>query len=106
MQIEQTHHIDASEPDESGMYEYYYEYDIYRFKDTSICFVARSYADEPDEAHFLSAETNGNSRFLERSDLKHPLFLSALSHLRSRGKVHIRWFSRKGNGYEALPENM
>lgn len=31
MHIERVHQIDSSEPDASGMYDYYYEYDIYRF---------------------------------------------------------------------------
>jgi hypothetical protein len=107
MQIERIHHIDSSEPDESGMYEYYYEYDIYRFTDGPICFFATSYTDTPDQAEFRSAETNGSRRFLKRSDLKHPLFLSAVSHLRSEGKAHILWLSRrKGNSYEALPTGM
>jgi len=105
MQVERTHQIDSCDPDESGTYDYYYEYDIYRFTDGSICFIARSYADEPDEAHFLRVETNGVRRFLNRVDLKHPLLLSALSHLRKEGKTHVRWLSGKGNGYESLSVN-
>jgi hypothetical protein len=106
MQIERTHQIDSSEPDESGMYDYYYEYDIYRFTEDSVSFIARSYTDEPDEAHFLKVETNGVHRLLNHADLKHPLLLSALSHLRNEGKMNVRWLNGKENGYESLPTGL
>lgn len=41
MHIECVRQIDSSEPDESGMYDYYYEYDIYRFTDGPLCLIAR-----------------------------------------------------------------
>lgn len=59
MHIECTHHIDASEPDEDGMHEYYYEYDMYRFTDGALCLVARSYSDEPDEAQLSASRWTG-----------------------------------------------
>jgi hypothetical protein len=62
MHVERTHHIDASDRDESGSYEYYYEYDLYRFTLGGTCLVARSYADEPNEAHFLRIEERGSVR--------------------------------------------
>jgi len=89
MQVERIHQIDASAPDASGRYEYYYEYDLYRFTDGPVCFVARSYADEPDKAHFLRAEINGKQRPMKHADLQHPLLLAALSYLRGAGKMHI-----------------
>lgn len=103
MHIERVRQIDSSDPDESGMYDYYYEYDIYRFTDGPECFVARSYIDEPDEAHFLRIEINGSPRTLVDADLTHPIFLLAQSHLRSEGKVHLRWLSDRGDGYESVP---
>ncbi len=102
MHVECTRHIDASGPDETGMYEYYYEYDIYRFTDGPICFVARSYTDEPDEAHFLRVEIDGRPRSIIDSDLMYPLFLSAQAHLRADGKAHLRWLSGRGDGYEPV----
>ncbi len=86
------------------MYEYYYEYDIYRFTDGPESFTARSYIDQANEAHFLRAEFNGKLRTLVDADLKHPLFLLAQSHLRNEGKLHLRWLSGKRDGYEAVPE--
>ena len=103
MHIERTHHIDASDPDENGMHEYYYEYDIYRFTDDSICFVARSYIDEPDEAHFLRIEVNGGTRLMVDADLMHPLLLAAQAYLLNAGKIQLHWLSGRGNGYEPVP---
>jgi len=106
MHIQRVRQIDSSDPDESCMYDYYYEYDIYRFTDGPDCFVARSYTDEPDEAHFLRAEVNGSPRTLVDTDLEHPLFLLAQHHLRSEGKVHLHRLSGRGNGYEPVPVNL
>jgi hypothetical protein len=103
MHIELVRRIESSEPDESGMYDYYYEYDIYRFTDGPLSLIARSYTDEPDEAHFLRVETKGSQRALVEADLRHPLFHLAQSHLRSEGKITLRWLSGKGNGYESVP---
>lgn len=103
MHVECTHHIDASEPDDDGMHEYYYEYDIYRFTDGSICFVARSYLDEPDEAHFLCIEVDGRGRTMTDRDLMNPVLLAAQAHLRALGKARLHWLSGKGMGYEPVP---
>ncbi|HYG04869.1 MAG TPA: hypothetical protein VD865_00465 [Stenotrophomonas sp.] len=103
MHIECTHHIDASEPDEDGMHEYYYEYDMYRFTDGALCLVARSYSDEPDEAHFLCFEVDGHRRTMTDRDLTNPLLLAAQAHLRAAGKIRLQWLSGRGTGYEPLP---
>jgi hypothetical protein len=102
MHIERTRQIDASEPDSSGMYEYYYEYDIYRFTAGADCVIARSYTDEPDEAHFLRIETGGMPRIIVDSDLMCPLLIAAQAYLRAEGKVQLLWLSGRGNGYEPL----
>ena len=81
MHVQRTHHIDASESDEAGMHEYHYEYDIYRFSDGVLCFTARSYVDQPGEAHFLGIEVRGKSRLMVDRDLAQPLFLSAFQAL-------------------------
>lgn len=86
MHIECTRHVDASELDEAGFYEYCYEYDLYRFTDESICFVARSYTDEPNEVHFLRVEEDGRPRLMVNADLTHPVCLAAQAHLLAVGK--------------------
>ncbi|RYF09027.1 MAG: hypothetical protein EOO31_00370 [Comamonadaceae bacterium] len=103
MHIERTRHIDCSEPDATGGYDYYYEYDVYRFTDVSHCLTARSYTDEPGEAHFLSMETHGRRRTLVDADLANPLFQLAQSYLRGQGKTRMHWLSGRGNGYEPVP---
>lgn len=105
MHVERTHHVDASEPDEAGMYEYHYEYDVYRFSNGAICFTARSYVDDPNEAHFLGVMVRGQSRMMVDSDLAQPLFLSALVYLDAHGKTDVRWLSGRGNGYESVPKS-
>lgn len=103
MHVERTRHIDASEPDEAGMHEYYYEYDIYRFIDGAVSFAARSYTDQPGEAHFLGIQVNGQDRSMVDADLAHPLFLAAQAYLRGEGKIELNWLSGRGNGYEPVP---
>lgn len=105
MRIESTRHIDASEPDAAGFRDYHYEYDVYRFSDGAVCFVARSYTDTSDEAHFLRVELDGDPRHLTDADLTHPLFVAARSHLIGAGKVHLNWLSGRGNGYEPIPSD-
>ena len=103
MDVTVTHHVDASEPDAQGAYEYYYEYDLYRFGDGGNALIARSYTGTGDEAHFLSIELRGVARLLRAADLKTPLFADAAAHLRAAGKLKLSWLSGRGNGYEPVP---
>ncbi|HWU98229.1 MAG TPA: hypothetical protein VN114_06930 [Oxalicibacterium sp.] len=103
MHIDRTHHIDTAESDENGDVDYFYEYDIYRFSEGSMCLFARSYIDEPDEAHFLNFSIDGESQLIVDADLTRPLLVSAKEHLLSEGKVRLHWLSGRGNGYEPLP---
>lgn len=105
MQIECSHHVDASEPDADGSYDYYYEYDFYRFAEEGRRLFARSYTDSAEEAHFLSMEVGEVSRLLTDNDLVHPLFLAACAYLRREGKTQLTWLSGRGNGYEDVPSS-
>ena len=97
MTLQKTHHIDASEPDEDGLYEYYYAYSIYRFMLKETTLVARSYDDEPNQAHFLSKSgLGGEVQMLEPADLESVLLLEACAHLRAEGKTHIAYLSNSG----------
>lgn len=89
MDVAVSHHIDASEPDSQGMYEYHYEYDIHEFSRSGRTYVARSYVDEPESAAFLSVREGGASQLLRSSDLTHPLLVAAVDHLRSAGKTRL-----------------
>ena len=104
MQIERSRHIDSSEQDESDGYDYYYEYDLYRFTDGAVSLTARSYVDEPGDAHFLGIEERGCQRTLVDADLQGALFQSATSYLRADGKTSLRWLSGRGDGYEPVPD--
>jgi hypothetical protein len=100
MHVERVHHIDCSEPDEAGMHEYYYEYDMYYFTDGPLSLSVRCYTDEPDEGSFVGIGVDGETRALELADLSRPIFLAAMSHLKTEGKVLFSWFS--GIGYEPI----
>lgn len=100
MHVERVHHIECSEPDNAGMHEYYYEYDMYYFTDGPLSLSVRCYTDEPDEGSFMGIEVDGEARALEVADLKRPMLLEAMSHLRTEGKVTFTWFS--GIGYEPI----
>ncbi|MFT4065614.1 hypothetical protein [Paraburkholderia sp.] len=92
MEVTATHHIDSSEPDENGMYDYYYEYDIYEFTDGNISYIARSYIDEPLDAHFLKMKADGEHewRIMGDRDRDTPLFTDAVTYLRGKGKINIQ----------------
>ncbi len=89
MEIVVTHHVDSSEPDAAGLYEWRYEYDLVHFSEAGVTHVARSDATEPEEAHFLRVERAGKASVLTQDDLAHPLFRQAVQHLQASGKKRI-----------------
>lgn len=99
MDIRKSHHADSGEQDEQGLLEYRYEYDLYEFQDTRLCYVVRSYTDTPQEAHFLRKEIEGRKTTVTEEDLKNPLFLRAVQELKKEGKKEIRYLSSKSGGY-------
>jgi hypothetical protein len=42
MNISTSHHIDKSDKDSQGQYEFHYEYDLYEFRENGICIIARN----------------------------------------------------------------
>ena len=102
MKIKETHHIDSSEPDSNGMFEWCHEYDLYRFEEGDTVLVARSYSKSPHEAHFLRLEQAGEAVQIDPADLKSDLAMSARDHLREQGKTEISWLGDRG--YERLTD--
>lgn len=102
MRVECSHHIDASEADAEGFYEYYYEYDIYRFRLGNLSLVVRSYSDTSAQANVLRLEEAGKSRPLQPKDLKNPLVQQAREHLQSLGKQELRWLNPRHARYDPL----
>lgn len=96
MEIVKTHHIDASEPDENGLHDYYYEYDIYAFSEDGVSYVARRYTDEPEIAHFLKMRTGQDWRLLEASDFNTAMFAEATACLRQEGAKQIQVLGKLG----------
>jgi hypothetical protein len=96
MEIETSHHVDASEPDAQGFHDYHYEYDIHRFSRAGRTYFARSYVDQPGRAAFLSCLEGGESRMLESDDLIHPLLVAAADHLRGAGMTMLERLGAAG----------
>ncbi|MEP7452102.1 hypothetical protein [Phyllobacterium sp. SB3] len=103
MQVEISHHIDASDPDEDGNYLYYYEYDIYVFSEGDTFFSARAYTDEPDCASFQGKTQAGKDSYLTKDDLDHPLLLAAYNYLKKSGKTELLWFGEEFSEYLPVP---
>ena len=101
MRIEQTHHVDASEQGTDGKYDWYYEYDIFRFTEGERTLIARSYTDTSTEAHFLRFEVQTEPAFILTEDITNPLLRQAAEYLRSIGKVGIEYLGPEG--YAPLP---
>ncbi len=97
MKVEQSHHIDASDPENDGMYDWYYEYDIFRFTDGERTLIARSYVDSGDEAHFLRFEEHGKFAGFPAVHLKDPLLWAAVLHLLGTGKTELKCLGRRGS---------
>ena len=102
MNVQVTHHVDAGEQDANGMYDYFYEYDIYEFSDGRESLIARSYTDTPLQAHFLRIANNGKGRRLCRKDLAGKLFHDAIAYLRQKGKAELYWLSNGPVTYEPI----
>lgn len=98
MQVHISHHVDASEPDSDGFYDYHYEYDLLVFQEGATSLVARSYSDNLAEAHFLRAERCSKAHRLTKSEISGTLATEAIAYLRSHGKREINWLSGVGNG--------
>ncbi len=83
MDVKTSHHVDASEPDARGKYEWRYAYTIYEFSDESgTRFIARSYDDDPTRASFLSAiRADGSEEFYTAAWYDSALFLAAARYL-------------------------
>ncbi len=101
MKVSVSHHIDASEPDAAGDYDYYYEYYLYRFSDGRRSYVARAYADEPGQAAFLAVEEEGRNGFVGPADEEDALFVEAVAYLRLCGRTALSRLT-EAEGYVPL----
>jgi hypothetical protein len=96
MRVEITHHIDCSEQDADGFYDWYYEYDLYSFVDGETELVARSYTTDQEKAQVISINKNGVRVSLSSKDIQLSIVSEAVKHLRAAGKSEISWLSEAG----------
>lgn len=102
MHVEKTHHVDASEPNADGLYEWRYEYDLYSFSHASISMVARTYVSELDAVYFLRIEQGTLRRGITPKEFSLPVFREAVAYLRDAGFRRVEWLGE--SGYEPVPE--
>jgi len=99
MRIEHEHVVDASEPDASGTYDYYYEYDLWRFVAGDLAVVARSYVDNANEVSFIRKERGGKKESLHVDDLRGQLIREACVYLAGQGKSEFCWLDSERGEY-------
>lgn len=99
MNVEVSHHIDASDPEADGSYDYYYEYDVYTFSDGSFSYFVRSYVDQPERAAFMSGLKGTRGFHLEARHLRTRLFADAVAYLHLAGKTDLNWLSKRKGDY-------
>ena len=103
MRVHRTHHVDRFPPDPEQVAIASYVYDLFRFSEGDLTLVGRSYASQPDEAHFLRREVGSSHFGLTAQDTQNPLFAAAVEYFRSVGMVRVEWLNVEGEGYEPVP---
>jgi hypothetical protein len=103
MQVTLSRHIDKSELRADGFYDYYYDFNLYAFSDGNIIYHARSYNDQPNEAHFINGEREGRIFFLGNTDFKTALFIEACTYLQACGLMQLIYLGN--DGYEPITVN-
>ena len=104
MTVGVSHHDDAAEPDDDGLYTYHYEYEIYEFSDGVMTLIARAYLDEPGSAALIGWSKGKHRYPLRKRDLSHPLVLKAATYLRKIGNPKLDWLDRRSKGYVPLDD--
>jgi hypothetical protein len=102
MNVDKSHHIDKSEPDANGLYEYYYDYHLYEFTEGDFTLIARRYTNE-SEAHFLGLERAGEKAFLSKSILNEPLLHQAIEYLKKEGTNAFSYLDEREGYVEIFP---
>ncbi len=96
MKTSEEHIIDASDQDENGFYEYYYEYDKYEFAFNKLTLIAKSYKDEDDEASFFASVVNGKREMVLNEHISSPEMEQAVRYLQAKGKNKFTVLTEQG----------
>ena len=105
MTISKTHHIDASDPNAEGQYNYHYAYTTYVFTHNGVEYTARSYDDEPDKVAIVGKSVRAKAQTISAGDLNTPLFTQALHHLKTIEGKQSFWYLdllNKQTGYTQI----
>ena len=97
VKVKKEHFVDKGDQNKDGSYGYYYEYDIYDFCKSKICYSVRAYTDTPEEASFMSSKNN----YISINDFSEPLFIYSYFYLKEKeGKTKIKYLT--GSGYKEI----
>jgi len=102
MRVDKTHHVDRVPPDLNEVAVASYVYDLFRFCEGDAILVARSYAERPQQAHFLRREVGSAQIGLTVQDTRTPIFAAAVAYLRSAGLTELELLNVEGEGYEPV----
>jgi hypothetical protein len=96
MKVNVSQHIDKSDLSENGFYDYYYDFNVYAFSEGDVIYYARSYNDQPDEAHFTNGEREGKIFSLSDADFKTDLFIEACIYLHASAWRQLTYLGNDG----------
>jgi hypothetical protein len=96
MKVSVSQHIDKSDVNENGSYDYYYAFTLYAFSYGEVIYHARSYSDQVDEAHFINGERDGKVFFLSNTELKIDLFIEACRYLNASACRQLTYLGNDG----------
>jgi hypothetical protein len=101
--IARTHHVDADEPDASGMVDWRYEYDLITLQTSGgLEVTVRTYTDQPRQAGLMQFRLHGEGVGLGDVKNSHSDAVAAIaSFLRQEGFESVVWLG--GQSYVEVP---
>ena len=103
--VSRKHCVDKMGPNQDGYYEFYYDYELIDFSLGTTTLHGRTYADDPEEAHLIALELDGQRKFLSVTDFETPLPRAAIRYFHNSGKTQLNWLdpSNELSGYSPVP---
>jgi len=103
--VSSKHCVDKMGPDQDGYYDFYYDYQLFEFSLGTTTLRGRTYEDDPEEAHFLGIEVDGQRRLLSITDFEKPLLRAAIRYFHNSGRTQLNWLdpSNELDGYSPVP---
>ncbi|MDJ0758290.1 MAG: hypothetical protein QNJ19_02785 [Woeseiaceae bacterium] len=105
IEVTRSKGVDKMGPDEDGLYEFYYDFELFEFRSGSRVVHGRAYADQENEASLIAIYEDGERRLMSVSDLQADLGRAAIRYFKNIGKTDIKWLDpdNKVTGYSPIP---